>query len=275
MPILEITKGTHAGKMLRLKKGKETTFGRGEMTIQLDDEHLSRKHARIFEHNNRWYLADIGSMNGTYLNGKRIEDPVKLREGDQIRIGHTVMVVRGGSSSKRDKLKPPTKHKADAKTKPDDTEKTKPEEKPKDEPGDEPADAPQPEDDKKKAPAEDVVEEEEAVEETEEEVVLAPDESYTDGFDELEDEVAGIIDEDGSEGSSLLELDLLDDLDLGDADLGDDDDDDIDDYIPDYDPDDPATHRAKKKSGDEKTTVQNKQDQETVDEDADDDDGDD
>ena len=41
-----------------------------------------------------WYAEDLGSTNGTWLNGLRIYAPQPLKKGDKIRIGHTVMTVR-------------------------------------------------------------------------------------------------------------------------------------------------------------------------------------
>lgn len=99
MPQLLIVKGPEKGRVLRLKKGDTTTLGRGDATHRIDDEHISRRHTRIFRHNDRWYVADLDSMNGTFVNGERIDEPVKLRDGDEVRIGHTRMTVQKGSSS--------------------------------------------------------------------------------------------------------------------------------------------------------------------------------
>ena len=49
--------------------------------IQIADPGVSKKHARIFEQNGAWFLEDVGSSNGTYIQGKRLSEPVQLNEG--------------------------------------------------------------------------------------------------------------------------------------------------------------------------------------------------
>jgi pSer/pThr/pTyr-binding forkhead associated (FHA) protein len=68
------------------------TVGRkGELVI--DDEFASGRHARFRLVRGLWYVQDLGSTNGTSLNGLRIHASQLLRKGDKVRIGHTVMVV--------------------------------------------------------------------------------------------------------------------------------------------------------------------------------------
>jgi pSer/pThr/pTyr-binding forkhead associated (FHA) protein len=68
------------------------TVGRqGELIIS--DEFASGRHARFRLVRGLWYVQDLGSTNGTSLNGLRIHANQLLRKGDKIRIGQTVMVV--------------------------------------------------------------------------------------------------------------------------------------------------------------------------------------
>ena len=68
------------------------TVGRqGELVIS--DEFASGRHARFRLVRGLWYVQDLGSTNGTSLNGLRIHANQLLRKGDKIRIGQTVMVV--------------------------------------------------------------------------------------------------------------------------------------------------------------------------------------
>jgi pSer/pThr/pTyr-binding forkhead associated (FHA) protein len=68
------------------------TVGRqGELVIT--DEFASGRHARFRLVRGLWYVQDLGSTNGTSLNGLRIHANQLLRKGDKIRIGQTVMVV--------------------------------------------------------------------------------------------------------------------------------------------------------------------------------------
>lgn len=73
----------------------ETLFGRGtESTIRLDDAEVSRKHASVYIDNDGLMIRDEGSANGTFVNDKRVEGESALKDGDQIRLGQTVMIVQ-------------------------------------------------------------------------------------------------------------------------------------------------------------------------------------
>jgi hypothetical protein len=67
------------------------TFGRGSQNdVQLQrDEYASSRHARIEPRRDGVWLEDIGSTNGTYLNGIRLTRPKRLTPGDIVRIGET------------------------------------------------------------------------------------------------------------------------------------------------------------------------------------------
>ena len=68
-----------------------TTGRQGNLAI--NDEFASGRHARFQIAHGLWYVEDLGSTNGTWLNGRRIHAPQRLKKGDKIRIGHTVMIV--------------------------------------------------------------------------------------------------------------------------------------------------------------------------------------
>jgi pSer/pThr/pTyr-binding forkhead associated (FHA) protein len=70
-------------------KDNQLTFGRNMTSdVILDtDRFTSREHAKIVKENNEYTLIDLGSTNGTYLNGQKISEPMKLNRGDIIRIG--------------------------------------------------------------------------------------------------------------------------------------------------------------------------------------------
>jgi pSer/pThr/pTyr-binding forkhead associated (FHA) protein len=70
----------------------EFTVGR-EGSFVIDDEFASGRHARFRVAHGLWYVEDLGSTNGTWLNGRRIQAAQWLNKGDKIRIGHTVMTV--------------------------------------------------------------------------------------------------------------------------------------------------------------------------------------
>lgn len=65
------------------------TLGRsGANTVTLDDNHVSRKHAIIqFQGGDEFWMVDLGSSNGTYVNGRRVSRPLALKNGDVIEVG--------------------------------------------------------------------------------------------------------------------------------------------------------------------------------------------
>jgi hypothetical protein len=68
-------------------QGDSTTIGRSpDCGIFLDDVTVSRKHAVLVERNGRWLVEDQGSLNGTFVNRKRVET-AELEDGDELQIG--------------------------------------------------------------------------------------------------------------------------------------------------------------------------------------------
>jgi sigma-B regulation protein RsbU (phosphoserine phosphatase) len=71
-------------------QGETISIGRAsDCSIPIKDRYLSRKHAEIVIHGSAWLLKDLGSANGTYLNGVRVERDSPLVNGDRIRLGDT------------------------------------------------------------------------------------------------------------------------------------------------------------------------------------------
>ncbi|GIU92785.1 MAG: phosphopeptide-binding protein [Acidimicrobiia bacterium] len=62
--------------------------------IVLDDPYASEFHLRLTHRDGRLTVTDLGSTNGTYVNGRRLSTPVDLARGDAIQVGKTVMEVR-------------------------------------------------------------------------------------------------------------------------------------------------------------------------------------
>lgn len=72
-----------------------TVLGRSaEADFMLEDPYASDFHTRLVAQDNGLTLHDLGSTNGTYVNGRRVTAPTQLRRGDTIQIGKTVMEVR-------------------------------------------------------------------------------------------------------------------------------------------------------------------------------------
>jgi hypothetical protein len=68
------------------------TIGRSrQCDVVLDDHNVSRQHAEIRPRGGAWVLTDLGSTNGSSLNGRRIEGPEVVNTGDEVEIGTTVI----------------------------------------------------------------------------------------------------------------------------------------------------------------------------------------
>ncbi len=87
-----VYQGACVREMYKLTRGSEITVGRDESCpIMLADEVCSRKHGSFVWRESAWWLHDLGSRNGTLVNGQRISEPRALEEGDLIRIGKTTL----------------------------------------------------------------------------------------------------------------------------------------------------------------------------------------
>ena len=89
-PRLEVVAamGLDAGTAFELADG--ATMGRADGSdIPIDDPFASSVHARIFPRGQFMYIEDMGSTNGTYLNGRRLRAAERLKVGDTVRIGET------------------------------------------------------------------------------------------------------------------------------------------------------------------------------------------
>ena len=68
-------------------QGDRTTIGRSpDCGVFLDDVTVSRRHAALVQRDGRWTIEDLGSLNGTFVNRRRVESTT-LEDGDEIQIG--------------------------------------------------------------------------------------------------------------------------------------------------------------------------------------------
>ena len=98
--ILEIVEGDDAGRQTPLEGsleiGREASAG-----LAIDDEQASRLHARVTAQGDHALVEDLGSTNGTYLNGQPVEGQRTLRPGDRLRVGLTIFELRTAADVQR------------------------------------------------------------------------------------------------------------------------------------------------------------------------------
>jgi FHA domain-containing protein/zinc ribbon protein len=79
--------GGRAGEYFTPQR-ERTTIGRSpDCNIFLDDVTVSRKHAVLTQHDGEISIEDLGSLNGTFVNRRRIESETRLESGDEVQIG--------------------------------------------------------------------------------------------------------------------------------------------------------------------------------------------
>jgi pSer/pThr/pTyr-binding forkhead associated (FHA) protein len=91
--VLDVAGGPDQGKVFKLGH-RSTVIGRGQQAdVRLSDSAVSKRHCQIEVHNkDRMTIKDLASMNGTRLNDRYIS-AVKIRHGDQVKIGETVIKI--------------------------------------------------------------------------------------------------------------------------------------------------------------------------------------
>ncbi len=97
-PLEERARARHDSALLLLD-GKRLVVGPAGVTlgrsrqcdVMLDDPNVSRTHAEVRPRGGSWVLTDLGSTNGSRLNGRRVEAPEVLKPGDQIEIGTSLI----------------------------------------------------------------------------------------------------------------------------------------------------------------------------------------
>jgi pSer/pThr/pTyr-binding forkhead associated (FHA) protein len=89
--------GPNVGKTFELEL-PEVTIGRDVSNqISINDAEVSRKHVRLILKGNGYEIEDLGSTNGTFVNGQRISGPVQLKVGDLVAFGENVVLMFDGN----------------------------------------------------------------------------------------------------------------------------------------------------------------------------------
>ena len=90
MLVLEVVEGPDLGGVFPLPANEPQLIGRSSEALQLADPTISRRHAELTPDSGKWYLQDLASANGTFLNGRLLTDRVSLRIGDEVGCGATL-----------------------------------------------------------------------------------------------------------------------------------------------------------------------------------------
>jgi pSer/pThr/pTyr-binding forkhead associated (FHA) protein len=91
---LVVTAGPLTGTKITLGE-QPILIGRADdSTLVLTDDFASSRHARLTNRGGQWYVEDLGSTNGTYLDQQRVQGPLLINPGQPIRIGQTALELR-------------------------------------------------------------------------------------------------------------------------------------------------------------------------------------
>ncbi len=88
---LRVTSGPASSKSVTVER--DLTIGRLGADLTIDDPLLSRRHARFVVRDGRLFVNDLDSTNGTFVNGLRIDDEMRLHGGDSVKLGGTTLQV--------------------------------------------------------------------------------------------------------------------------------------------------------------------------------------
>ncbi len=97
MPILTISTGPARGRVFRLADDAQSIGREGD--VQILDTSASRKHAEVFSLGGMYFIRDLASRNGTFVNDSRITEETPLRPGDRIRIGSSTLMFTSGDEA--------------------------------------------------------------------------------------------------------------------------------------------------------------------------------
>ncbi len=91
MASIHIIQGPDKGRRIELSD-PEVVMGRQDADVELSDSTISRNHLKFRQDGQEWLLEDLGSANGTFLNGMKLTRPMPVKLGDQIRCGQSLLV---------------------------------------------------------------------------------------------------------------------------------------------------------------------------------------
>jgi pSer/pThr/pTyr-binding forkhead associated (FHA) protein len=94
--MLIVTRGPNTGSEFVLEHVITTAGRHPDSDIFLDDVTVSRRHVEIERSPSGWIVRDVGSLNGTYLNGDRIDGDAPIHNGDELQVGKFKLIFVAG-----------------------------------------------------------------------------------------------------------------------------------------------------------------------------------
>jgi predicted component of type VI protein secretion system len=91
--VLQVVRGRSATTTLRLAEGMTSLGRHDDCIIRIKSSQVSRRHCEIHEANGQLTLRDLGSSNGTFVNGKRVLGQQALKVGDELTVGSVTLRV--------------------------------------------------------------------------------------------------------------------------------------------------------------------------------------
>ena len=89
---LAVVEGPLKGSHMEIASLEDLTVGRaGDNDFQLGDDFASSRHARLFRRGSDWFVEDLDSRNGTFVNGVRIDQPERVTVGTDMKMGRTIV----------------------------------------------------------------------------------------------------------------------------------------------------------------------------------------
>ncbi len=89
---LAVVEGPLKGSHMEVASLEDFTVGRaGDNDFQLGDDFASSRHARLFRRGSEWFVEDLDSRNGTFVNGVRIDQPERVSVGTDMKMGRTIV----------------------------------------------------------------------------------------------------------------------------------------------------------------------------------------
>lgn len=91
---LVVTAGSLTGTQIPLATSAILIGRSPSCTLVLDDDYSSSRHARIFPRADTWFIEDLGSTNGTYVDSERVSAPMPLSLGSSVRVGQNTLELQ-------------------------------------------------------------------------------------------------------------------------------------------------------------------------------------